>query len=275
MKRTFIVSLILLFSIAFSCSSDDVSAENSSCKLMNFTAHHLDKAELGSFHIMIENPTVYLSYEDNKVVKTEGGLRNTFIGPTFLESRYDSIVHETNKIINIKRDSEDQDLVFIDTLFFTTDNNNKVLSKSYRFSNGSFLYDYHETFNYENGKVVSSTVMPYGTHGETNKTYFYEDDNLVRIESESNYLDLYIRRAVEYFENYDTNENPFYEQNLFFIRGTFYRSFSKNNYTRRRKIEESFDINTNEWVETSSSTQEFVFEYNENDLPDIGEYNCN
>jgi len=247
----------------FGCSSDE-NPEIVKCQIQNthYTFLELFEDEYGS---ILNNATstglVNFSYDGNNVVRTNGGL--AFIHPStgfrfvFVDNVYDSITHKPNSI-EIYKKSPDQ--LFNNDIKFELNNSSLPYKKIT--SSESF------TFNYSDDQLVSSVDL-----NGVESTYSYENENLIKVESLLTLSDGTIyERIIHSFEEYDIKPNPF--EGLFYIRGAFYRSLSKNNYKIHHFIHEK-SLGNNEWQPIESFNISLDFEYDENDYPKFGQYICN
>lgn len=274
LKKIIVIIIVLLIS---GCNSDE--SKNLSCELSNLSFIYLDKSEFrGSIFIGDSDHTEFFEYDsNNNVTKINGGLAhidpasgfNFFFSPEI----YDSIAHLEAQIKVIKKHI-DPNKIFIDSIIYEVNSFKKPLSKRTQFISSPFIARVEEEYIYENDKLKKSIINQTGARSKnTIKTYFYnENDNLVKIESEIEDSSGNItERQNDYFEMYDAMQNPF--RNKFYIRGGFYRSLSKNNYSKHRQVGERL-IN-NEWMQVGESEQNFMFDYDSNSFPKFGDYNCN
>ncbi len=267
---------ILLVVIICSCNSDET--QELSCKLHSINFSYLDRSEFfSSLLLPSQDSFKYLEYGPyNNIIKINGGL--SYLSPTtgfnffFSSEVYDSINHTETKIKVIKKHI-DPNQFFLDSIIYEVNTLKKPLKKTTQYFSGSSLIRVTEKYIYENNKLKKSTVDLTSLSGDAVKNYFYDkDDNLIRIESEiENYRGDVTERRFDYFEMYDGMPNPFKDK--FYIRGVFYRSLSKNNYSKHRQITERL-IN-NEWLQLGEFEQNFIIEYNENEFPKFGNISCN
>lgn len=274
MLKKIVVIIILLI---YGCNSDE--SKDLSCQLSNLDFTYLDKSEFrGSIFLGDNDHTEFFEYDsNNNITKINGGLAhlssatgfNFFFSPEI----YDSIAHLETQIKIIKKHI-DPNRIFIDSIIYEVNSFKKPLSMRTQFISGPFLIRVEEEYLYENNELKKSIINQSGRRSKnTIKTYFYdENDNLVRIESEiEDYRGNITERQYDYFEMYDAMPNPF--RNKFYIKGGFYRSLSKNNYSKHRQVIERL-IN-NEWLQVGEFEQNFMFDYDSNSFPKFGDYNCN
>ncbi|RZK09623.1 MAG: hypothetical protein EOO46_13255 [Flavobacterium sp.] len=106
------------------------------------------------------------------------------------------------------------------------------------------------------------------------RTFYFEDDNLVKVEQVTrNYLTGEIMWKTEIvFSDYDSYENLL--QGKYFVNGTFFKAFSKNNFRKLQK--KHYDYIAGQYVDSGNSTM-FSFEsvVDQNGLVDLFETACN
>jgi len=247
----------------FGCSSDDNPVINK-CQIQNTHYTFLELFE-EDYASIFKDPTssglIEFSYDFDKIIIARGGLAN--IHPSsgfrflFVDSVYDSISHKSNSI-EIYKKSPDQ--LFNNDIKFELNNNLLPFKK---------ITSYNSyTFNYSGDQLVGSVDI-----NGVESSYSYENGNLIKIESLKALPDGTVyERIIHSFEEYDIKPNPF--KGLFYLRGAFYRSLSKNNYKTHHFIREK-SLGNNEWEPIESYNISLDFEYDENDFPKFGEYSCN
>lgn len=265
------ILLYLIAHLLLSCNSDNTMIEEPSCKLQNVDVTFLeptfgdDSEPLRWIGGGLSN--VNFEYGNSgKIEKSIGGFFKlppaTGFDYRVSDEIYDSIVHKSNTIQIFKRHSLPELLPFKDI-----DISYELNAYGTPIKKTTSLFQF--SYKYENGKLIESTRL---RHEKDVSVYTYENDNLVKIETillDSN--ENPYQRVIHTFEEYDDKENPF--RGLFYIRGAFYRSLSKNNYRAYRETYERRNEN-GEWQEFGYFNSRDDFEYNEESLPKFGEFNC-
>jgi len=118
-----------------------------------------------------------------------------------------------------------------------------------------------------NGDLITEK----NSSGDTLRVFYLENHNLVRIIN--NYKDkngVIVSVLETLFENFDDNPNPLKDK--YFLVGAYYRSFSKNNFTRMtQNYYVKLANGTFKLLNTSSSS--VPISYDNNGYPEFGEYN--
>lgn len=265
MKYIYLFILLILVG----CTSDD-GEETIKCQIQNthYTFLELFEDDYGN---ILNNPAStglveFLYNDNNSIIRANGGLRT--INPAtgfrfvFVDNVYDSISHKSNSIEVYKKSA---DLLFNDDIVFEL-NNNSLPNKKITSSNSY-------TFTYSSNNILVESINNNGIRS----TYHYDNKNLIRIETILSDITLadgtkIVERTVDTFNEYDDKLNPF--KNLFYIRGAFFRSLSENNYKIHNFVREK-RIGDDDWQIRENHHVSSNFEYDENNLPKFGEYNCN
>lgn len=123
-------------------------------------------------------------------------------------------------------------------------------------------------YNYE----INGNVIYENRNGSLHRTFTMDNGNLSKVETvfRNPFSNITTGKSEIYFENYDNKNN--YLKGKYFITGAFYKSFSKNNYTKVTTKQYSFT--NNEFVLNSESSVEVPLKYDASDVADIFEVGC-
>jgi hypothetical protein len=184
-------------------------------------------------------PEIYdsISYEQN-VITIE---RKDHFLLTLNDPFQRKIVTSDNRIEMIVKPSFDiRTPVFQDTIFFfynSAGTLDKTIERSWRIDRDPALYRYEDV-----------------------RQFFFESQNLVRIDGERTSRTGQITTTTEHFEGYDDAKNPAYRLGIF--EEVFYRSLSKNNFTRYTYARMASDGSV-----IDSEEREWVLNYDDQGLP--------
>lgn len=171
---------------------------------------------------------------------------------------YDSIVYDGNKVKVFTKpefaytafDNPENPIIYQ----INTDNKLEKITKR---------DEVQLNYTYNNNQVVEKSH-----EGETLRTFYLEDGNLVKVETNK-----YVQGVLAYkkellFIDYDDKPNTL--KNKFYILGAFYRAFSKNNYTKYQLNE--YRMVDGEFIQTSSYSFSMPIAYTSNGYPAYGDY---
>lgn len=270
-KYTIWCFLSVLFLVFLSCSSDD----GKTCKVTSVKLKTVYYEQMG---VLLVDPSfsgkIKFEYNENgEIVKMIGGFVS-FYYPTGSGSEEGLLIDDS--LVN--------EVSYRGDVITAQDN--------YRYNMPGRVIDY----KIESGKLIARKVKSYDDNGieeitdyqyeygsnqiiekKDNKvfrTFYFEDDNLIKVEQVTrNYLTGEVMWKTEIvFSDYDSYENLL--QGKYFVNGTFFKAFSKNNFRRLQK--KHYDYIAGQYVDSGNSSM-FSFEsgVDQNGLVDLFETTCN
>jgi hypothetical protein len=275
MFRLIKLILLLLVTLSFAaCRKDEPTVaqrrlKNCYVEYLNFYGdvkyYHYTQFLFSPYDV---NPKISFEYSGNEVKRTNGGFLlvvslegSSFIfKPCFSGDAYDSIIRQGNQTFVYSKPESSWSLLDIpgNPTVYNTDSDGRLVKITRRDG-----YNFH--YVYQNDQIIERNDA-----GQTLRTFYLENNNLVRIVSESGeiYSPDYKRNEIR-FGNFDTNPNPF--RNMFYLTGAFYRAFSQNNFS------EYTISNFAYWDEDSSEVMQTYwaklhFTYDKEGYPVFGEY---
>nr|WP_320021379.1 hypothetical protein [uncultured Draconibacterium sp.] len=229
MKNTIFVTIIITASIFLtSCSDDDIVEPV--FQLTEFNgAYAMSPSTFISGYLSDLNCCL-IEYQNGKVSKVI--YKNTigqplpvdgFLGNVNFTDEYHEITYHGN-IVDIAKKIDSEDISYTpQTTQLTLDDEERVIKRIDSISKDTTEYSYSE-----NGLLSESVTYNGGYSTITQKFYFDSNNNLIRINQESNSNTGRKFYVYEYFEDYDNGINGF--KNLGIIEGAFTRSLSNNNF---------------------------------------------
>lgn len=208
---------------------------------------------------------VSFEYKGDQIIKTIGGFKVIIPGGIFslLFSMdvYDEIAYANNSIFVITKPEE------INSYFsnypgkptiYTKDSDGRLIKIERR--DGVMI-----NYTYENNQIVEKLNT-----GKVLRNFTMENNNLTKITRENGDTSyLYYSKEEILFQDFDNRPNPL--RNMYHVSGAFYRSFSKNNYSK-------YTVNYYERMEngrighTGTGTYSMPIQYNADGYPKFGEY---
>jgi hypothetical protein len=169
-------------------------------------------------------------YNNNSLVKTSGGFVPVPSGTNmstlmFSDHAYDSIVQKGNTVYSYTKIINFQGAVIQDTLnniYFYFDSQNRLVKIVKK--NGFFPEGYSVNYLYSDNLITETT-----DHYSSKRFFYFNEGNLIKVRTEWYDNQGRIDQKNEIlFQDFDENPNPF--KNMYYVRGAFFRAFSKNNY---------------------------------------------
>jgi hypothetical protein len=275
MKKTIIPFIFIL--TVFSCKKDETITTTP--KLENCRVEYLYFAD----DIMLKNSQSYdiqpsdssdtscsYSYTDNKLTRVIGGFimvpkGSDFSHQSFSKYAYDSICYINNTVYvykKIKSDGATVDDNINSTIFYLDSQQNlvKINKKDAFHPNGFDL-----TYTYSPNLVTETDNT-----GVNRRKFYFENNNLIKAVYEMYDAQGAVSWKLEIlFQEYDNNPNPF--KNMYFVRGAFFRAFSKNNY-KSFTLNEYSKSSDGTLVPIKNSWFSMSFLYNADSYPMFGDY---
>lgn len=136
-------------------------------------------------------------------------------------------------------------------------NNGKLIERKVYNQGLDYLYQYG------NGKIIERL------NGLQTTIFYLTDDNVTRIEKiQYNSENKIISKKEFIYSDYDQSINML--KGYYYIHGAFYNAFSKNNYKKREV--NSYSYSNNQYTLTSTSNLSFEYDIDENNIPNLFEY---
>jgi len=249
---------IILLLLCNSCTDNNEISKN--CNITSCDVSTLLYPEIN--RPILYNPNfsnkIYFEYDNqNRIIKILGGLVKISDGANaFNYSFFDGL--ETN--VNY----ENNNVIIENDVFSIIEDklNSKKTTESPYYNQIEYNYEYNENFIQElqNGRI--------------NKTFYFTNNNLSKVEQIIYKADYSISRKKELiFSDYDNNDNLL--KGLFFVSGAFYKAFSDNNFkTLEYKI---YNYENNEFILDLENGYSYNlnFELNNDGIVNLFEQNCN
>ncbi len=260
MKKTYLLLFIL---IIISCNNDDEPLIKEKIDSYHFMFMHYP----GS--IMTNSDTdnlVHIQYKNNKIIRRDGGLisanPSSGFNYVFTDIIYDDVTYSSNELtIELKTYSLENISKFNRTL--KLDNQSRIVQRIIEKETGYGTEIDTIDFEYNsNGKLIKSSSRKL-VYPKESFYYYNSIENLDSIVTKEYLFNPNIgllslrKKIIETFENYDDSTNP--TKNLIIFEETFYRSLSKNNYSKYKK--EVFNAE-GELIEDGYRIWELVYDEN-------------
>ena len=252
-NHTIAILLLVLFFQTISCSTSEVNEEPNEMESSDENEAPEAEEESADKNTTFVYILSYMDYpsgvffpdqsekisiiqnDEGQITQRLGGVYNANVDPAagvsyfFDEMIVDQVTYTDNQII-VEKVSEDEAIpipVFKRTFILDQDNNisQKIVETSDPVSIDTLDFEYNG-----NGKISKMTNRSLTLPKETS-FYYNNNQNIdsivtVEIDVESDIT----TTTLERFDNYDTSENPIQEFSIF--EELFYRSLSRNNYSR-------------------------------------------
>lgn len=270
--KTLLSSALLL--LLLSCTSSENNTENNTdCKLSSVKVLTLEYDDITfSNEVFNQNFSGKISFEynnNNQITKVKGGLKsistaNSFTNWVLYDDVEDTVSYPANNQIKVEHSSNVSPKPY--EKIFTIENGSLIhQSVKKNYLSGPIFFDYD--YEYQDNTIIEKH------NGITNRTFHLSNGNLQKVETILYSSNQSIIGKKEYvFSNYDEKENLL--KGKFFINGSFFKAFSKNNY---QKIElNSYDYINNEYILNQNlKTLVFTLSYDSNNIASIFERVCN
>ncbi len=226
-----IAKLIIIIIAISGCNKDETPSKTP--RLKNCRVEYLffrDDITMSGDASMIIPPTDssntkcrYL-YAGENMTKTLGGFYQGRSNKVFSNAVYDSIVPNGNKVYVYTKyiTSDGIEGNAFNPLIFTLNSNGKLMKITSRDSFHPYGYDFNYTYS-------ANKVTETNNNGKILRTFYFENNNLVKVVSEMyNFQGAIFSKKEILFQEFDNKPNPF--KDMYFVKGAFFRAFSDNNY---------------------------------------------
>jgi len=265
--------------VLFGCSKKNTDSNTNIHLLKNCGVEYLffqDEIRTSSMTPIMfpsgENPLLcrYL-YNDNILVKSLGGFipvpAGTNLGHWMFDDHpYDSIVQKGNAVYSYTKFINGLGALSQDSLkniyfYFDSQNNLVRIIKK----DGFFPAGYSINYQYSDNMITEIT-----DHYTSKRFFYFNEGNLSKVRTEwyDNQGKLSQKKEIT-FQDFDQNPNPF--KNLYYVRGAFFRAFSKNNY-RSYSISQYGSYPDGTFYLSDTSHYEMPIVYNSDSYPMFGDY---
>jgi hypothetical protein len=258
--------LLLSLALLIGCEKNDNESgshylKNCNVEFLNFSRdYRFQGRELYILPNDTSETLVSYEYKGEKAVKVIGGFKivpsgSNFSRGIFSADIHDSIVYDGDTVKVFER----RNTIYqpAPTLYIYNAQHKLVKLVC---SNGWQEINY----SYSDSQIIES-----GKTGNVLRTMYFEKNNLFKI-TETQFDDYGIIRHKEeiFFEDYDSNPNPF--KNKFHLFGGYYRAFSENNYSKITITDYSY--NGDSLILTGSYWYSMPIQYDKSGYPLFGEY---